>query len=87
MRYQIITLFRMEPTRRVDTLQRFANRVVTTAAVSGELKNFNMLMRPDLVTFTGRILPPEEVTLGKDRSKGAANTYKDQRADWTESEL
>ena len=67
----------MEPSKRVETLQKFAARITGTAATSEELKRFNMKLNPQLVEFNGRKLPPEKVTLGKE-------VYCNQQADWTQ---
>lgn len=55
--------FRMEPQKRVETLQKFAQRVIRTEAVTKEMKKWNLEMLPELVRLKGRLLPPEEVSI------------------------
>lgn len=53
----------MEPQKRVETLQKFAQRVIRTEAVTKEMKKWNLEMLPELVRLKGRLLPPEEVSI------------------------
>ena len=66
----------MEPPQRVQTLMRFADRATKTPEVVAELKKFNMELMTELIKFTGRVLPPEIVTIGK-------QLYQNVAADWT----
>ena len=59
---------RLNPDARMERLMIFNNRVQTTPASVNVLRNWNMELNNELVTFNGRALPQETIKFGGERS-------------------
>ena len=53
----------MVPQRRVESINRFAERMTRTPAVKQELQKWGMELDPKIRALKGRLLPPEKVFL------------------------
>ena len=66
----------MVPQRRVESINRFAERMTRTPAVKQELQKWGMELDPKIRALKGRLLPPEKVFLKTEF------TYNSNNADW-----
>ena len=66
----------MVPQRRVESINRFAERMTRTPAVKQELQKWGMELDPRIRSLKGRLLPPEKVFLKTEF------TYNSNNADW-----
>ncbi len=69
---------KMGPANRVDRLRRFANRLNDCAESQRVMKGFDCSMKKDLVRFPGRLLQPNAIVFGGERT-----FVPDEKADWT----
>ncbi|XP_065199972.1 piwi-like protein Siwi [Planococcus citri] len=56
------------PSDRMRRLEAFRNRLVEHPEVRAKLDNWGLNLAPNLVSFDGRILPNEKITVGNNRS-------------------
>lgn len=70
---------RMEPTKRVDRLNDFAKRILTTKASAETLTKFGVAMDQNLLRISGRALNGEKILFGREREA----EYDPASADWT----
>lgn len=66
------------PPQRIQSLQRFAQRLTSVQEIKDEFMKWDMKFHPQLQEFTARTLAPEEIVAGK----GQKGSYKHDNADW-----
>ncbi|KAL1117937.1 hypothetical protein AAG570_004251, partial [Ranatra chinensis] len=69
---------RVIPQNRIQKLNKFSERLLSTPSVQEDLTLWNMKLSPSLVDFEGRILAREDIIFGAQNSVNAG-----EEADWT----
>lgn len=69
---------RLEPKIRIDRLRKYNHRLQTSQASMQVLGSWNMQLDTQLVEVPGRVLPPEKIVFGNNKTFTC-----DQNADWT----
>ena len=70
----------MEPQKRIETLQRFGERLTNSREVKQTWQKWGMELESQPKSLTGRLLPPEPVYL---KNPQKPFSYPSNNADWT----
>ena len=71
---------KMEPQKRIETLQRFGERLTNSREVKQTWQKWGMELESQPKSLTGRLLPPEPVYL---KNSQKPFSYPSNSADWT----
>jgi len=69
---------RQAPDKRIESLNKFSQRISNTPEIKTMLAEWNLQFSKDLEKFNARILPPEHILGGK----GSKTSYQLENADW-----